>query len=185
MDIFTTFFLAIGLAMDAFAVSITSGASVARLRRIYAFKIAFLFGLFQGLMPVLGWLIGLSFKDFIVSVDHWVAFILLAVIGGRMIYADIKTENKKIEQTAPKSFSALIALSIATSIDALVVGIGFIVLSSILTQVVMIGVTTFLLCLAGVYWGHRYKHFAGKKVNATGGVILILIGLKILVEHLF
>lgn len=185
MGIFTTFFLAVGLAMDAFAVSVTNGASIARLRLGYAFKIAFLFGVFQALMPLLGWIIGLSFKDAINSVDHWIAFSLLAIIGGRMIYADINAENEEIKQTKAKKLSTLLALAVATSIDALIVGIGFIVLDSITLQIIMIGAITFVLCLAGVYLGQRYKYLAGKKVNTVGGIVLILIGLKILFDHLF
>lgn len=185
MEIYTIVALGVGLAMDAVAVSITAGATVSRLSFSYAARIALLFGLFQGVMPIGGWLVGTGFHALIESVDHWVAFILLAMIGGRMIYHDWHSDGADIETAKePKSNSSLIVLALATSIDAAVAGIGFIVLSSILTPALIIGLVTFLLCALGVYLGNRFKHLAGKQVNTVGGVILILIGSKILIEHL-
>lgn len=186
MEIYTILALAVGLAMDAVAVSITAGASVKRLSVHYAFLVAFTFGLFQGLMPVIGWLVGTGFHAMIESVDHWIAFILLGLIGGRMIYHDWRggDEEEHTASGAPKSLSALLLLALATSVDAAVAGISFIVLNSILTPAVVIAVVTFALCSAGIVLGHRYKGLAGKQVNTVGGVILISIGTKILLEHL-
>jgi putative Mn2+ efflux pump MntP len=172
--------------MDALAVAVTNGAGMAQFRWSEALKLSVLFGLFQGLMPILGWLVGLSFKSYIISVDHWIAFILLLIIGSRMIYHDWQADENEedIKEKKSTSLRAMIALAIATSIDALVIGIGFIVLPSIVLPLISIGVITFVLCIAGVYLGHKYKHLAGQKVNTIGGVILILIGTKILIEHL-
>jgi Predicted membrane protein len=187
MEFFTIILLAVGLATDAFAVAVTRGAGSIVFRWKSALKMAALFGLFQSGMPVFGWLAGISFQNYIASVDHWIAFSLLSIIGARMIYHDwrgTESEGDEIGETAADGLWTLLALAVATSIDALVAGISFIVLHSILLPVVSIGVITFGLCSCGAYLGHRYKHLAGSKVNTFGGTVLILIGLKILIEHL-
>lgn len=186
LTLITDLFLAFGLAMDAFAVAAASGSATERIRFTEAFKLAFLFGLFQGVMPVIGWMIGLNFKDIVSAWDHWIAFVLLGIIGGKMIYDDLKAGNDDDQgvDESKVSIYQLLLLALATSIDALAVGFGLIVLDEIFLPVVIIGIVTFALSLAGVYLGHRYKDFGHNKTRIIGGIILIIIGTKILVEHL-
>lgn len=184
MDMITIMFTAIGLAMDSFAVSITSGLTNKRLKINNALRIAIFFGFFQAIMPVIGWLAGVSIIDLISGVDHWIAFLLLSLIGCRMIYETIKP-GSSIKIISPSNFHVLLMLSVATSIDALAVGLSFAFLRIfIATPIVVIGTITFLLSLLGVYAGKRFGHFFEKKIEIVGGVILISIGVKILVEHL-
>jgi len=184
MDIVSIIFIAFGLAMDAFAVSITSGLTIKNLRINSALKIAIFFGTFQAVMPLIGWLAGLSFRNFIVGIDHWIAFGLLTVIGCKMIYESTKMEldKKKID---PLNFYVLFILSIATSIDALVVGLSLSFLKVFIAlPAIIIGIITFLLSIFGVYFGNRFGHYFERKIEIAGGVILISIGIKILIEHL-
>jgi putative Mn2+ efflux pump MntP len=184
MDLITIVFIALGLAMDAFAVSIASGVTLKKVRLRYAFRVAFFFGGFQALMPLLGWLAGSSFSSYIAAFDHWVAFGLLTFIGGKMIYEStvLKEAEKK---TDPRNLTILFILAIATSIDALVVGLSFSFLNvTIIEPVIIIGVITFLLSFAGVYIGARTGSFFENKIEIIGGVILIGIGLKVLIEYL-
>lgn len=183
MDIVSIIFIAVGLAMDAFAVSITSGIAIRKLKVNHAVRIALFFGSFQAIMPVLGWLSGLTLKGFISSVDHWIAFGLLSFIGCKMIYESFKVEEG--DRTSPLNIGILLILSIATSIDALAIGISFAFLGiSIVTPVIVIGVITFILSLSGVFIGNKFGHLFEKKVEVLGGLILISIGIKILLEHL-
>jgi len=176
--------IAFGLAMDAFAVSITSGITIKNLRINNALKIALFFGLFQAIMPVIGWLAGLSLKDFISEIDHWIAFGLLSFIGCKMIYESITLQSNE-KQIDPLNVYVLLMLSVATSIDALAVGVSFAFLKvSIVTPVVIIGTVTFLLSYLGVYIGDRIGHFFENKIEIAGGLLLIGIGLKILIESL-
>ena len=170
--------------MDAFAVSITSGLTIKSLKINNALKIAIFFGLFQAIMPLIGWLAGLSFRDFISDVDHWMAFGLLSVIGCKMIYESSKMElNKK--KINPLNIYVLLVLSVATSIDALAVGLSLSFLKvSIVLPAVIIGIVTFLLSIIGVYFGNRFGHYFERKIEIFGGLILICIGIKILIEHL-
>ena len=185
MDMLNILFIAFGLAMDAFAVSITSGLTIKNLKIKHAFRIALFFGLFQAIMPLIGWLSGLTIKDFVMSIDHWVAFILLSFIGCKMIYESTKIESENIK-TNPLNLYTLLMLSIATSIDALAVGISFaFLLVSIITPVVIIGVVTFILSFVGVFIGNLKGHLFEGKIEIIGGIILIGIGIKILIEHLF
>lgn len=171
--------------MDAFAVSITSGLTIKHLRIKHAFRIAFFFGLFQAIMPLIGWLSGLTIKDFVMSVDHWIAFFLLSFIGCKMIYESTKIGSEKIK-TNPLNIHILLLLSIATSIDALAVGISFAFLQiSIVTPVITIGMVTFILSFIGVFIGDFKGHLFEGKIEILGGIILIGIGIKILIEHLF
>ncbi|MCC6544450.1 MAG: manganese efflux pump [Nitrospirae bacterium] len=183
MDIFTILIIAIGLAMDAFAVSIASGIAMKTLHVQRALTIGLFFGTFQAFMPVLGWFAGLRLRDMISSIDHWIAFLLLSAIGAKMIY-----EARKIEETekevAAFSIYILFVLSIATSIDALAVGLGFAFLDiSIVTPVIVIGLVTFALSCIGVLIGGKFGHLFEKKIEIAGGIILIAIGTKILLEH--
>ncbi|MCK4271119.1 manganese efflux pump [bacterium] len=184
MNIVTIVFVAFGLAMDAFAVSIASGVAIKNLRINHAFRIALFFGLFQAVMPVIGWLAGIGLKDFICGVDHWIAFGLLSMIGCKMIYESTKleTERKKIN---PLNVSVLLMLSIATSIDALAVGVSFAFIQmAIITPIIVIGIVTFLLSYLGTFVGNKFGHFFERKIELAGGLILIGMGTKILIEHL-
>jgi len=184
MDIVTIIFIAFGLEMDAFAVSVTSGITIKQLKVRNALKIALFFGLFQAFMPAIGWLAGLSLRALISSVDHWIAFGLLFFVGCRMIYESLKFESNQ-RTINPLDIYILLMLSIATSIDALAVGVSFAFLKvSIATPVIVIGLVTFILSFLGVYIGDRFGHFFEKKIEIAGGLILIGIGIKILIEHL-
>lgn len=180
----TTIFIALGLAADAFAVSITRGISIKCLKPRQALVIALFFGAFQAGMPVLGWFFGSALIDLIRAFDHWVAFGLLGLIGGKMIYEAVS--HKADEQVCVElSLTLLLMLSVATSIDALAVGVTFACLNTpILQPIIIIGVVTFLLSVVGVYLGNlcgnRFEH----KIEIIGGIILIAIGSKILLEHL-
>lgn len=176
--------ISIGLAMDAFAVSISSGVAVKCFRIGHALKVALFFGGFQAVMPLIGWLAGLSFREYINAFDHWIAFGLLLFIGLKMIYeAFTITDPDKKCNTG--NLMTLLILSIATSIDALAVGISFSILQvTILQPIIIIGLITFSLSLIGFILGDRIGTRLGKKVDILGGLMLIGIGVKILVEHL-
>ncbi|MFA6317026.1 MAG: manganese efflux pump MntP family protein [Elusimicrobiota bacterium] len=183
MDILTVLGISLGLSMDAFAVSVTSGIAIKSLRVAHAFRIAFVFGLFQAVMPVLGWLAGLSMRGFIQGVDHWIAFGLLLFVGGKMIWEAYSRGGEEVVD--PLDAGVLLMLAVATSIDALAVGISFSFLKvSIALPVIVIGLVTFGMCFAGVLIGKKVGHLFERKIEVAGGVILIAIGVKILIEHL-
>jgi manganese efflux pump family protein len=183
LDVVTILLIAVGLAMDAFAVSIAKGIAVNRNRRRTALLLGLFFGGFQMLMPALGWIVGLSFKEIIMGVDHWIAFVLLAIIGSKMIYDSTKKENETKNETL--RLHSILILAIATSIDALMVGLSFAFLNtSILEPVLMIGLITFMLSVTGFFFGCGLGHVFGNKIKIIGGLILIAIGLRILIEHL-
>lgn len=191
LDIPTLLFIAVGLAMDAFAVSVASGFAWGRPRIGRALRMAFFFGAFQALMPLLGWFAGYSLRAYIEAVDHWIAFGLLTLIGGKMIYESRKIEEVEEEiQSASREedgegITSLLVLAVATSIDALAVGFSFSALRiAIIHPAVVIGIVTFLLSIAGAYLGSRFGHLFEKHLEALGGLILIGIGVKILVEHI-
>lgn len=184
MDLLTIVLIAVGLAMDAFAVSIAKGITITHSRRKAALLIASFFGGFQMLMPVVGWLAGLSFKDVIMNIDYWIAFGLLTFIGVKMIYASTKKQNEKQEVSI--RLSSVFTLAIATSIDALMVGLSFAFLqASIFEPILVIGVMTFGLSIVGFMFGCGLGKLFGNRIKIVGGTILILIGLLILLEHLF
>lgn len=193
VDYFSLVGISIGLAMDAFAVSVSNGALTKNLKRLYALKLAFFFGLFQMAMPVAGWLVGKAGESFITSVDHWVAFILLAIIGGKMIidYIHELKDNTVQQERDSLSIRTIIMLAVATSIDALATGIilpsavGASTLLLLLIAVTIIGTITFIICLIGVYLGKLFGYLFSKHANLFGGIVLLLIGFKILLEHLF
>lgn len=179
--------LAGGLSMDAFAVSMCKGALLKKPSQKHAFIIAFFFGFFQALMPLIGWFLGTQFEQYIQSVDHWIAFALLAYIGGKMLWDCFK--GNKDEETeiseARVDFTELILLSIATSIDALAAGITLAVLGTpIIPAVTLIGLTTLVLCFIGVNLGFHFGVRYEKAAQITGGIVLLFIGTKILLEHL-
>ncbi len=190
MDIVYIFGLALALSMDALAVSVVNGFIIKKLEFRHAFRIAFSFGFFQAIMPFLGWSAGLLFRNHIEHFDHWIAFILLSFIGGKMIHESksVKGDVCSSDQADKKNclnLVTLLTLSIATSIDALAVGLSFSFLNlSIAMPVIIIGCVTFAVCLAGVYIGDRIGHIFEDKLEIAGGAILILIGIRILVSHL-
>ncbi len=189
MNIFEVLFIALGLAMDAFAVAVASGATMKRLHLPDALKMGLFFGGFQAVMPVIGWLAGLGLKDYIAGLDHWIAFGLLAIVGGKVLYESFELKGAGDcgagAKACPFNTGTLTVLAIATSIDALAVGLTFSVLKiSIVTPVLVIGLVTFVMSVAGVKLGTAGRHFFENKMEAAGGVILILIGLKILLGHL-
>jgi putative Mn2+ efflux pump MntP len=184
LDIVEILFIALGLAMDAFAVSVANGITTKHMKISDAFKMAIFFGSFQAFMPVLGWLAGFNLRNLISGVDHWIAFGLLGLIGCKMIYESFRLKRGN-EETASLSLYVLLMLSLATSIDALAVGLSFAFLKiPIATPIIVIGTVTFLLSFVGVAFGSKFGHLLGRKVEIAGAVILICIGTKILIEHL-
>jgi putative Mn2+ efflux pump MntP len=185
MSLLNLTLIAIGLSMDAFAVAVASGLAIKNLKVGHALLIAAFFGGFQALMPTLGWLAGLTFRSVVQGVDHWVAFVLLTVIGAKMIYEALKFEKAE-KPDNPLNVLVLLVMAIATSIDALAVGITFALLKvAIVFSVLFIGAVTFALSILGVYIGDYCGHFFEKKIEIIGGLTLIGIGLKILIEHLW
>lgn len=176
--------IAIGLSMDAFAVSICKGLSVSKVKVRHALCIGLYFGGFQALMPLIGYFFGSVFDVYIRSFDHWVAFVLLAIIGGNMIRESFEKEEKELNDSF--SVSTMIPLAIATSIDALATGITFAVLPGvdIRAAVALIGAVTFLLSAAGLKVGNLFGEKYKNSAEFFGGCVLILLGLKILLEHL-
>lgn len=210
MGFLAIFMTGIGLSMDAVAVAIAKGMTIKERVLENAIKIALFFGVFQALMPLLGWFAGRYFEGYIKSFDHWIAFILLGTIGGKMIYESIKgmKERKEIKDEIKDeikrelenevsadisrdeddeiSNKKLIILAIATSIDALAVGVSFAFLSvNIIPAVIIIGLTTFVLCICAVLIGKKLGTVLQKYAEIVGGIILIIIGLNILIEHLY
>ena len=174
--------LAVGLAMDAFAVAVCKGLSLRTLKLQQALLVGVWFGLFQALMPALGWLLGSAFSGLVQSVDHWVAFVLLSIIGGNMIREGLQGDDENCDPSL--SFGVMLLLAVATSIDALAVGITFAFLNvSILLAVALIGVVTFTISAVGVKMGNLFGARYKSKAEFFGGAVLILIGLKILLEH--
>ena len=175
--------IAIGVSMDAFAVSICKGLSVCSIRPKHAGMTALWFGGFQALMPLAGYFLGVSFADFVSDVDHWIAFILLGIIGGNMIKESLgKEECCRVNPDF--SFRTMLPMAVATSIDALAIGVSFAFLKvNIWSAVAVIGVTTALFSGAGVYIGNIFGNRYKSKAEFAGGFILIAMGLKILLEH--
>lgn len=187
MSFFEVLMIGVGLSMDAFAASVCKGLSMRRASAENILLIGVFFGGFQALMPLIGYFLGKQFEDYIVSVDHWIAFALLAFIGGKMI-ADVVRDGGEEESAVKEDrlrLREIFMLALATSIDALAVGISFAFLKvEIISAVATIGVTTLLLSALGVVIGHRFGARYKNKATLAGGVILILIGTKILLEHL-
>ena len=191
MDILTLITCAIGLSMDAFAVSVCKGLAIQKLNMKQQAIVGAWFGGFQGLMPLFGYLLGVNFREYIVQIDHWIAFVLLGYIGGKMIWDALHEDNEgqacDIEERL--DLKELLIMAVATSIDALAVGVGF---STELSgygegffTAAIIGVATMVISTAGVYIGKLFGGLLKQKAEILGGVILVGIGLKILIEHLF
>lgn len=186
MGIVELLLIGVGLSMDAFAVSICKGLNMKKVNKVHCVIIALFFGGFQALMPLIGWVLGKQFETYITSVDHWIAFILLALIGGNMVKESREKEEEEVCQCESKlNIKELFLLAIATSIDALAVGITFAFLKvNIIPAIAIIGVTTFAISAVGVFVGNIFGSKYKSKAELAGGIILILIGLKILLEHL-
>jgi len=177
--------IALGLAMDAFAVAIGAGLQLCEVSRRQAFRLAWHFGLFQAFMPIIGWLAGRTLVQYIAPVDHWIAFGLLALIGGKMIYEAFQEEDQEAEACDPTKGWRLVMLSVATSIDALAVGLSLALLGvSIWYPAIVIGIVAGVLTIIGLDLGKRFGALLGRRMEVVGGLILIGIGVKILVEHL-
>lgn len=182
-NLLSIFMIALALAMDAFAVSISSGITLIKVSIRQALVIAAFFSGFQALMPVIGWWLGLQVLDLIRAVDHWIVFGLLAFIGGKMIHDARRGEDQS--PANPLKITTLLLLAVSTSIDALAAGITFSLLEiSILSPVIIIGTVTFSLSFAGCFIGGWFGHIFEKKLEIIGGLILIGLGIKILLEHL-
>lgn len=185
MGIAEIFLIGIGLSMDAFAVAVCRGLKMQKFNIKHTAVIALFFGGFQALMPLIGWFLGKQFEKYITAVDHWIAFALLAFIGGKMIYDSFKQDDDDQGEKDIFNIKEIFVMAVATSIDALAVGITFAFLSvNIWSSISIIGVTTFVLSAVGVLIGHKFGAKYKNKAELAGGVILVLIGLKILLEHL-
>ena len=177
--------------MDAFAVSICKGLGMRKVNKKQALVIGLFFGGFQALMPFVGWLLGSQFEKYITSIDHWIAFILLGIIGGKMIVESVKPDKEDDEvkeMDAPLDLKEMFVLAVATSIDALAVGVTFGTMgskleTSIWASVILIGITTFAISLGGVFIGNAFGVKYKSKAEVVGGIILIIIGLKVVIEH--
>lgn len=185
MDILVLIGIAVGLSMDALAVSVANGIMIKKLQVRHAFRIAFSFGFFQAIMPLIGWAAGITFSTYIKAIDHWVAFGLLILVGGRMIWESISASRKDEAVRNCLHFPTLLVLSIATSIDALAVGVSFAFLDMVIWfPILLIGMITFVICFMGVILGNKLGPLLGNKLGIIGGIVLIGIGFEILLQHL-
>ncbi len=184
MELLTIFLIAIGLSFDTFAVSVSSGLVLRKIDFINATKIAVTLAFFQGAMPLIGWLAGSEIKDYAQDYDHWIAFGMLALLGGRMIYESFTSQPEK-RNFNPLDIKVLLLMALATSIDALVVGFSFALLNyKIFVSVAIIGFVTYVVAMLGMLFGKKIGARLGQRMEIIGGLMLILIGLKILIEHL-
>jgi manganese efflux pump family protein len=184
-DLLSLIFIALSLSADCFAVALGGGVSVRNLRYIQVFRTGLVFGIAQAIMPVIGWLIGRTIIDFIARFDHWIAFGLLAIVGGRMIWEGFHDKEQKDKSLDITRGMLLITLAFATSIDALAVGLSFAFLNvNILMASLIIGITAFIITNLGFYIGRRAGGLLGQRAKIAGGIILIGIGLRILLSHL-
>ncbi|RUT73281.1 manganese efflux pump MntP [Ancylomarina longa] len=185
MELISLLFLALGLSVDSFAASVCSGLAIKKIRFLQAVKIAFFLAIFQGGMPILGWFSGWQMKDLIKDFDHWIAFILLAGLGSKMIYESLtgKTQDCAFN---PLKLSVLLGISIATSIDALIIGFSMAMVNILIWKpAIIITIITFIVSMLGMLMGKKIGAKTSKKFEVIGGVVLILIGFRILIEHLF
>lgn len=183
MGVLELLLLSVGLAMDAFAVSVCKGISMKKMNWKKAIIIGLYFGGFQALMPTIGYFLGAAFQSLITSIDHWIAFILLGIIGGGMIKESFGDDEENRNDDV--SFKIMIVLAIATSIDALAIGITFAFFNvNLVLAISLIGIITFILSVFGTKIGNRFGNKYEKKAEFLGGVILVLLGIKILLEHL-
>ncbi len=186
MNILSLILIGVGLSIDSLAASITTGACCKRIRTGHIFKVAVFMAVFQGVMPYIGWLIGSSFKSVIEDYDHWIAFFLLFLIGFKLIYEGITASDDNCSNFNPSNNLLLIGMAIATSIDALVVGIGFGIIDiNIYLAMVIIGILTFLFSSSGVIIGRKIGNKINTGIDVFGGVVLIGLGVKILLSHVY
>lgn len=184
MNFLSIIVISLGLSVDSFTASVGTGVCMSKIVLKKALKIAVFMSLFQGLMPLVGWLAGVGFKDYIVQIDHWFAFVLLSFIGVKMVYEGINKDVKKC--FCPSNTMMLIGMSLATSIDALIVGIGFGILNvPIILPVIIITIITFIFSLTGIYLGRKIGKRFNSGIEIVGGILLFTLGTKILIEHLY
>lgn len=185
MELSAIFAIAVSLSMDAFAVSVVTGAAYRQLHVRHTLRMAAFFGGFQAFMPALGYLAGISVRKYIEGFDHWVAFGILAGIGLKMIYESFKIKEER-KAMHPANLALLLALAVATSIDALAVGITLSLITSLIVEaIIIIGIVTFVLSCVGVSIGKRFGHFFESGIEAIGGLVLIGLGAKIVIQHVF
>jgi manganese efflux pump family protein len=185
MELVTLILIAIGLSVDSFAVSLSCGLIMCEITFRKAARIAFSMAFFQALLPLIGWFIGSKIASYVVVYDHWIAFGLLTIIGGKMIAESLGTEEENKKKANPLDFKYLIGISLATSIDAFIIGISFAFIKvNLFFSTFIIGFTTFFFSMLGILFGKKTGVKFGKKMETAGGIILFLIGLKILIEHL-
>lgn len=183
MNLVELIFIAVAVSMDAFAVSICKGMSLCTIKPVHTLKVGLWFGGFQALMPLIGYFCGSSFSDFVSSVDHWIAFVLLGIIGFNMIKESFS--KNECDCNPDLTFKTMLALAVATSIDALAIGVTFAFLKvRILLPVLLIGVTTMLFSMVGINVGHLFGNKYKSKAEFAGGLILIVMGVRMLIEHL-
>jgi putative Mn2+ efflux pump MntP len=183
MNIFEIFLIAIGLSFDTFAVSVSSGLTISKIKFWQAFKIAVTLAFFQTLMPLIGWITGSQIENLIQNYDHWIAFGLLSLLGCKMVIEGLKNNHEE-EKLNPLKTTVLIGMAIATSIDALVIGVSFAFIEiNIYVSLLIIGVITFFSSMVGILIGKKVKGSFGNKMEILGGLILIAIGVKILISH--
>jgi putative Mn2+ efflux pump MntP len=184
MEFFTIFIIAIGLSFDTFAVSISSGLILRKIDFFNATKIAITLAVFQAGMPLIGWLAGSGIKSYAESFDHWIAFGILSLLGGKMIYESF-TSHPESRQFNPLELKVMVGMAVATSIDALIVGFSFALLNfKIFFSIGIIGAVTYIVAMLGMLFGKKIGASLGRRMEILGGIMLILIGLKILIEHL-
>jgi putative Mn2+ efflux pump MntP len=184
MAFITLLLIAVGLSFDTFAVSISSGLILSKITFKQATRIGITFALFQASMPVIGWLVGESIKQYAQDFDHWIAFIILGALGAKMIIESRKS-NPEERNLNPLDFKVMIGMAVATSIDALIVGFSFALLEvNIFWAAIIIGAITYLVAMLGMLFGKNIGSATGRRMEMLGGILLILLGLKILVEHL-
>jgi len=183
MELLSIITIAVGLAMDTFAVSIVTGAAYKQLHIRHTLRMAGFFGGFQAFMPVVGYLAGLTVKQYVSNYDHWIAFGILAAVGLKMIYESFKIKEER-KTPNPANLAVVLALAVATSIDALAVGITIsLITHAIALAVIIFGAVTFGLSFAGVYIGKKFGHFFEGGIEIIGGLVLIALGLKIVIQH--
>jgi putative Mn2+ efflux pump MntP len=184
MDLLTIFLIAVGLSFDTFAVSVSTGITISFIRFWQAVKIAATLALFQGLMPLAGWFLGNQVSSYIIIYDHWVAFGLLSFLGIKMAWESLKKDEKK-SNFNPLNRMVLLGMAIATSIDALIVGVSFAFINlNIYLAILVIGGVTFFVSMIGMLFGKKVGDKLGKRVEIIGGIILVGIGVKILISHI-
>lgn len=186
MDLLTIIIIGFGLSMDCFAVSISKGICVRKFHIGYTIRMAFMFGLFQAVMPLIGYLAGEAFSTYMKAVDHWIAFGLLSLIGGKMLWESIRNKNLNFKSDSnPFKWSSILSLALATSIDALATGVVFVPFpDTILRAVLIIGLTSFIFTIIGMFIGVHFGKRFHINVEMIGGIILIALGLKILIENI-